>query len=231
MLSRVISGLLVCAVALLLLARWMAGEAGSEGSAGAAHRPSPSAASVSAAAGADGSGVRSQAPEPRSEARSPAAESLDQRAARFQERVLRELRAMHSPASDGAGPPVAAGSPLRASSGNGSPERSLRTSGGPSDRSEARLAATGLDPEEVDRIDWAYLRGVFSGRISGIPDERKAGISLQQMDALGDIPAIETLREQERFEELRDLGFENETIPWPVCLRTGSCRRDPASSP
>jgi len=230
MLSRVISGLLVCAVALLLLARWMAAEAGSEGGAAAA-RPGASAGSVSAATGAGGADVRPEAPEPSSGAASPAAESPERRAARFQERVLRELRAMHSPASDGAGPPVAAGSSRRASAGNGPSELVLGTSGGPSDLPEARLAATGLDPEDVERIDWEYLRGVFSGRISGIPDERKAGISLQQMDALGDIPAIESLREQERFEELRDLGFENETIPWPVCLRTGSCRRDPASSP
>jgi len=226
MLARVISGLLMSAVALLLVARWMAGEAGGEGDPGAGDPPVPPAVSASAVEGAAGSGSRREEHEPPSADASP-----DERAARFQERVLREIRAMDASASDGAGPARSAGSAARPSPGVRSTAGSLRTSGRASDLSESRLAATGLGPEDRERVDWEYLRGVFSGRISGIPDERKAGISLQQMDALGDIPAIEALRQQERFEELRDLGFENETIPWPVCLRTGTCRRDPASSP
>ncbi len=95
------------------------------------------------------------------------------------------------------------------------------TPGGPI---HARLAA---DP----RVNWAYVDDVFSGRVSGIPSETKAGISLPELDELGDIPYVEQLRREQRFEELRELGFVNETVPWPACIRTGSCRRDRASSP
>jgi hypothetical protein len=97
----------------------------------------------------------------------------------------------------------------------------------------AGAALVGSDSSErVERdIDWVYLRDVFEGRISGIPNETKAGLTLQEMDELGEIPYVEQLRSEERYEELRDLGFENETTPWPVCLRTGTCRRDRASSP
>jgi hypothetical protein len=80
-------------------------------------------------------------------------------------------------------------------------------------------------------VDWAYLADVFAGRISGIPNERLAGVSLQEMDRLGQVPYVEQLRQEKRFDELRDLGFENETIPWPACLRTATCRIDRASSP
>jgi hypothetical protein len=51
------------------------------------------------------------------------------------------------------------------------------------------------------------------------------------MDELGDIPYVEELRREKRYQELYELGFENETAPWPACLRKGTCRRDPASSP
>ncbi len=80
-------------------------------------------------------------------------------------------------------------------------------------------------------VDWAYVEDVFVGRISGIPDERRAGLSLQELDEVGAIPYVEQLRKEKRFEELRELGFENETISWPGCLRTGTCRLDRASSP
>jgi hypothetical protein len=60
---------------------------------------------------------------------------------------------------------------------------------------------------------------------------RKLGISLQELDELGDIPYVEQLREEKRFDELSELGFENETVPWPACLRTGTCRLDAKSSP
>jgi hypothetical protein len=86
-------------------------------------------------------------------------------------------------------------------------------------------------PSERSDIDWAYLEDVFDGQVFGIPNERRAGISLQEIDELGDIPYIEQLRAERRYEELLDLGFEEGTAPWPVCLRTASCRRDPASSP
>ena len=51
------------------------------------------------------------------------------------------------------------------------------------------------------------------------------------MDELGDIPYVEQLRQEKRFDELRELGFENETLPWPVCIRTGTCGLDERSSP
>jgi len=100
----------------------------------------------------------------------------------------------------------------------------------------ARLAdeeRTGSDASQRGQrqINWSYLQDVFEGRISGIPNETKAGISLQEIDEMGDIPYIEQLRQERRYEELRDLGFEDETTPWPACLRKGTCRLDSASSP
>lgn len=80
-------------------------------------------------------------------------------------------------------------------------------------------------------VDWQYVRDVFAGRISGIPDERKAGISLQELDRIGDVPYLEQLRQEKRFDELQELGFENENAPWPSCLRSATCRRDRSSSP
>lgn len=105
----------------------------------------------------------------------------------------------------------------------------------------ARARATGLgghgragsevSERREQEVNWFYLQDVFQGRISGIPNERKAGVSLQVMDELGDIPYVEELRREKRYEELRDLGFENETVPWPDCLRKAACRLDSASSP
>lgn len=80
-------------------------------------------------------------------------------------------------------------------------------------------------------VNWAYVRDVLAGRVSGIPDERQAGLSLQEMDQIGDIPYVEKLRSEQRYDELRALGFENENAPWPACLRSATCRRDRASSP
>jgi hypothetical protein len=65
-------------------------------------------------------------------------------------------------------------------------------------------------------IDQAYLRDVFAGRVSGIPDERRAGLTLQEMDALGDIPYVEALRNEGRLDELRELGFEPTVIEAPA---------------
>ena len=43
---------------------------------------------------------------------------------------------------------------------------------------------------------------------------------------------IEELRTEQRFDALRELGFvEPGMAPWPACIRTGTCRRDRASSP
>lgn len=108
-----------------------------------------------------------------------------------------------------------------------------------SQRQEDRKVMAGMllgstDPDrfaQLDQVDWAYVEDVFAGRISGIPDERKAGISLQQMDRIGDIPYVQQLRAEKRFDELADLGFDGETVPWPLCMRTASCRLDRKSSP
>jgi hypothetical protein len=99
-------------------------------------------------------------------------------------------------------------------------------------RSSSGVQAVGsIEAKKNRQINWQYVEGVFEGRISGIPNERQAGISLQEMEELGDIPYVQQLRKEKRFDELRDLGFENETVPWPECLRTATCRLDRASSP
>lgn len=99
-----------------------------------------------------------------------------------------------------------------------------------------RLVAPALPPGAQRRfadrpVDWTYVADVLSGRVSGIPSETLAGLTLPEMDELGDIPYVEQLRQEKRFDELRELGFENETIPWPVCIRTGTCGLDARSSP
>jgi hypothetical protein len=139
----------------------------------------------------------------------PTAAEPEVLAAWFEEAVLRELEA-NTPRANAAGP-------------------TRPSQAGIAGALEPRQA--GLDPLEPEPIDWAYIEAVFEGRISGIPNEHKAGLSLQEMDEIGDIPYVEQLRAESRFEELRALGFENETVPWPACMRTASCRRDAASSP
>lgn len=100
------------------------------------------------------------------------------------------------------------------------------------ERSAARARGAASNPSAAsERVNWAYVTDVFEGRVSGIPDERRSGISLQEMDDLGDIPYVEQLRKEKRFDELSELGFLNETVPWPACLRTGTCRLDARSSP
>lgn len=74
-------------------------------------------------------------------------------------------------------------------------------------RIAARIAWAG-PAGAADGIDWDYVRAVFRGRVPGIPDERRAGISLKEMDQLGDIPYVEALRSQGQIDELRELGFE-----------------------
>ncbi len=124
----------------------------------------------------------------------------------FQARVLERLRDDPARAADVA---VAGGAPI-------DPEIS------------ALRAALGRDDGDVD---WRYVRDVFSGRISGIPDERRAGMTLQEIDRIGDVPHLDELRREQRYDELRELGFENENMPWPSCIRSGTCRRDRSSSP
>lgn len=120
-------------------------------------------------------------------------------------------------------------------------EAALRRNAPTGVRARRRLlvARAGTAPAAQDRresspehdVDWAYVQDVFDGRISGIPNEARAGLTLQELDELGDIPYVEELRAEKRYDELSDLGFENETIPWPSCVRTGTCRRDQNSSP
>lgn len=103
---------------------------------------------------------------------------------------------------------------------------------------EAALRA-GLDPEAVravvpaarrDAVDWDYVAAVLAGRVSGIPDEQRAGLSLQELDALGDVPFVEELRQRGDRGELVRLGLA-ESHGWPACVRPGTCRTDPASWP
>jgi hypothetical protein len=63
------------------------------------------------------------------------------------------------------------------------------------------------------RVDWPYLEDVFDGRVRGIPNERRAGLSLQEMDGLGEVPYLEQLREEGRFDEVAKLGVEQEPAP------------------
>lgn len=91
-------------------------------------------------------------------------------------------------------------------------------------------AASGLPAETLAAVDWDYVGAVFSGRISGIPNETKAGLPLSDLERLGDVPALEELRAEGDHATLIALGVE-ESVPWPACLRTGTCRRDPVSSP
>jgi hypothetical protein len=178
------------------------------------------------------------------EATAPSTDDPEALATWFQDRVTRHLEASKAsarpgevrraaPAEVGAGPPirVASARAPRQEAAQGARQSTQRTT-----RQAVRPAGTGRaesDPSEYsDRdIDWFYLQDVFDGRISGIPNERKAGISLREIDELGEIPYVEQLRQEQRYEELRDLGFEDETTPWPACIRKGTCRRDSASSP
>jgi hypothetical protein len=143
--------------------------------------------------------------------------------ARFREEVLRELER---------GSPAAPVARYRAAPSSSALRGSVRVAA----VEHARPADVGGGESSSSRsgdrdIDWVYLQDVFEGRVSGIPNETRAGLSLQEIDELGDIPYIEQLRQEERYEELRELGFENETVPWPSCLRTATCRRDRISSP
>jgi hypothetical protein len=151
----------------------------------------------------------------------PPPEDPEALAAWFQERVMRHL----DPSDSSVGP----GDSHRASpvgSGIRAPVR-IASAQVPHRADAERLERGSSDQGD---IDWEYLQDVFDGRVSGIPNERRAGISLQEIDELGDIPYVEQLREERRYEDLLDLGFEEGTVPWPECLRSAGCRRDPGSS-
>jgi hypothetical protein len=169
-------------------------------------------------------GAPPTAPRPATRAPAPPTEDPEALTTWFQEQVERHLELGEVSARTGdqrlsvlANPE--AGRPIRiASVGASQPADGENAGSDPSRRSGRH-------------VDWEYLQGVFEGRISGIPNEAKAGLTLQEIDELGEIPYVEELRREGRYEELRDLGFENETTPWPACIRKGTCRRDGASSP
>jgi len=62
-------------------------------------------------------------------------------------------------------------------------------------------------------VDWGYLHEVFTGRVSGIPNERRAGISLAEMVEIGQVPYVEALRRAGDLDALRDLGLGPEPSP------------------
>lgn len=65
------------------------------------------------------------------------------------------------------------------------------------------------------RADWEYLNDVYAGRVTGIPNERKAGVTVFEMAALGNVPYVDQLRAEGDLEALRDLGFTPEPAPPP----------------
>jgi hypothetical protein len=95
-------------------------------------------------------------------------------------------------------------------------ELEARSGGGTDPKRMSAGLGWGERARAPDGVDWTYLHDVFQGRVSGIPDQRRAGISLQQMDELGDIPYVEALRSEGRLAELRDLGFEPTVIEAPA---------------
>jgi hypothetical protein len=110
----------------------------------------------------------------------------------FQAEVMRELERSTAP---DARPPVANGSPRR------------------QDTRETRMIASLMGSGRIERVDWPYLEEVFDGRVRGIPNERRAGLTLQEMDDLGEVPYLEQLREEGRFDEVAELGVEQEPAP------------------
>jgi hypothetical protein len=81
---------------------------------------------------------------------------------------------------------------------------------------ESRIIASLIESGRSEWVDWRYLQDVFDGRVRGIPNERRAGLSLQEMDDLGEVPYLEQLREEGRFDEVAELGIEQEPAP-PNC--------------
>jgi hypothetical protein len=119
-------------------------------------------------------------------------EDPDALAARFRTEVMRELE--RTTASEGHGP--VAGDAI-----------------GRQDTRESRVVASLVESGRSDGIDWSYLQDVFDGRVRGIPNERRAGLSLQEMDDLGEVPYLEELREEGRFDEVAELDVEEEPAP------------------
>ncbi len=114
------------------------------------------------------------------------------------EPVVRRVFARTNPS-----PAVSAGPPMgRTAHASGDSDARLA-------REQARRIAELRDREGVD---WDYVDDVFAGRVSGIPSERRAGLTLEEIDTLGEIPYVQELRDQGREAELRDLGLHEKRI-------------------
>lgn len=156
-----------------------------------------------------------------------------EREARFRAQVLEELE------RSGAAPPERR--PARYASASDRTEAPQEVGFAPHPVAGAEVRIPGsprppeevLTPEERASANWDYLEDVYAGRVSGIPSEQRAGVSLRQMDQMGTIPYVETLREELRIDELEALGLvdpatEPPQHPWPVCVRTGTCEEGDA---
>jgi len=142
--------------------------------------------------------------------------SAEIRASAFEEAVLRELEGIASGAGDAHEPaaPVPDAARLPRSARMRATDSAVVPAGA-RDRDVAieSLIASG----EIGSVDWEYLEDVFAGRVQGIPNERRAGIRLPVMDALGTIPHVEKLRREGRVAELARLGLGPVRTP-PVVL-------------
>lgn len=117
-------------------------------------------------------------------------------AQRFQDEVLRELAARSRAASETVPPRTRDRTPA-------TPQTVEATT----DPALAELRS---------RANPAYLKDVFEGRVSGIPNERKAGISIREMTQLGNVPYVEQLRREGRIAELEELGVGPRPAPTVV---------------
>lgn len=143
-------------------------------------------------------------------------------ALRFQHEVIRLLeRPLAEPASQvlpgrhsgelGRGGGQAPGSPIRTAS-------LLETRTAPTPTApvgtRAREEALRRRLQSDPGVDWEYLEDFYSGRVSGIPSETRAGATLQEIDAAGEVPYFERLRQEGDYAELSDLDLpEQRNLP------------------
>lgn len=141
-------------------------------------------------------------------------------AIRFERAVVRLLESPSAPAVSG-GPrgddrtrSVAAAASIQtvaAPAGRRRPSKQ-RMAEGARARQEAIRRRLKSDPA----VDWAYLEDVYAGRVSGIPSESRAGATLQEIDAAGEVPYFEELRESGDRAALSDLELP-ERSNLPIC--------------
>ncbi len=226
---RVLLSLLSCAAVLMAAGAWLALAEG-------AREPAP-APRVAASP----SPVSSPPPAAPAEASGEDAEAVE---AWFRAAVLEELERDGRDAGWGAGAPGPADVRLVGTPADDETPIEVAAAGPtPEERRAARAAQGSAVLREMEAegrlaaVDWDYVDDVFQGRISGIPSEHRAGLTLPELDRLGEIPYVEQLREEGRADELRELGLGNgsdartPSVPWPECVRLGVCRRDALSSP